>query len=42
VELCLSAEDAIRESKRCLRCDLEFTKPKQEDTPRLETGAIPL
>jgi NADH-quinone oxidoreductase subunit F len=42
VELCLSAEEAIRESKRCLRCDLEFTKPKQEDTPRLETGAIPL
>ena len=42
VELCLSAEEAIRESKRCLRCDLEFTKPKQEDTPRLEIGAIPL
>jgi NADH-quinone oxidoreductase subunit F len=41
VELCLSAEDATREAKRCLRCDLEFTKPKQEDTTRLETGAIP-
>ena len=41
VELCLSAEDAIRESKRCLRCDLEFTKPKQQDATRLETGAIP-
>jgi len=41
VELCLSAEDAIRESKRCLRCDLEFTKPKQQDASRLETGAIP-
>jgi len=42
VELCLSAEDASREAKRCLRCDLEFTRPKQEDAARLETGAIPL
>ncbi len=42
VELGLSETDAVREAKRCLRCDLEFTKPKQEDTTRLETGAIPL
>ncbi len=41
VELCLSAEDASREAKRCLRCDLEFTRPKQEEE-LLETGAIPL
>jgi NADH-quinone oxidoreductase subunit F len=25
VELCLSAEEANREARRCLRCDLEFT-----------------
>jgi NADH-quinone oxidoreductase subunit F len=30
VELTLSEEDARREAKRCLRCDLEFTKPKEE------------
>jgi len=30
VELRLSEEDAQREAKRCLRCDLEFTKPKEE------------
>ena len=42
VELCLSADDAIREAKRCLRCDLEFTMPAQEDTLRTETGAKPL
>jgi NADH-quinone oxidoreductase subunit F len=29
VELTLSEEDARREAKRCLRCDLEFTKPKE-------------
>jgi len=39
VELCLAADEAIREARRCLRCDLEFTKPKQEDTIQLETGA---
>ena len=30
VELTLSEEDAQQEAKRCLRCDLEFTKPKEE------------
>jgi NADH-quinone oxidoreductase subunit F len=39
VELCLAADEAIREAQRCLRCDLEFTRPKQEDPIRLETGA---
>ncbi len=29
VELSLSADDASREAKRCLRCDLEFTMPKE-------------
>ncbi|MFO7905255.1 MAG: FAD-dependent oxidoreductase [Planctomycetota bacterium] len=27
VELCFSEEDARREARRCLRCDLEFTQP---------------
>jgi NADH-quinone oxidoreductase subunit F len=33
VELGLSAEDALREARRCLRCDLEFTRPKRENEP---------
>jgi NADH-quinone oxidoreductase subunit F len=32
VELGLSREDAVREAKRCLRCDLEFTKAGHEET----------
>jgi hypothetical protein len=27
VEVSLSAEEARREARRCLRCDLEFTRP---------------
>ncbi|MHB8079726.1 MAG: FAD-dependent oxidoreductase [Candidatus Krumholzibacteriia bacterium] len=27
VELCISREDAIREARRCMRCDLEFAHP---------------
>jgi hypothetical protein len=34
VDLSLSAGDATREARRCLRCDLEFTRPKVERTPR--------
>jgi len=30
VDLCISEQDAIREAKRCLRCDLEFTQPDEE------------
>jgi NADH-quinone oxidoreductase subunit F len=30
VEMSLSVEEAAREAKRCLRCDLEFTRPKEE------------
>lgn len=33
VELALSAEDARQEARRCLRCDLEFTQPKEEAQP---------
>jgi NADH-quinone oxidoreductase subunit F len=38
VELCLSETDAVREARRCLRCDLEFTKPKSEAATQPETG----
>ncbi|MBL7154498.1 MAG: FAD-dependent oxidoreductase, partial [Phycisphaerae bacterium] len=30
VELALSAEQARQEARRCLRCDLEFTRPQQD------------
>ncbi|MFB3854207.1 MAG: FAD-dependent oxidoreductase [Vicinamibacterales bacterium] len=30
VELAITAEDARREAARCLRCDLEFTRPAQQ------------
>ncbi|HUW19743.1 MAG TPA: NADH-ubiquinone oxidoreductase-F iron-sulfur binding region domain-containing protein [Sedimentisphaerales bacterium] len=39
VEMTLSVEQATREARRCLRCDLEFTQPKQNgksDCPALE------
>ena len=29
VEVALSEEDALHEARRCLRCDLEFTQPKE-------------
>jgi len=31
VEVSLSVEEAVCESERCLRCDLEFTQPKEVD-----------
>jgi NADPH-dependent glutamate synthase beta subunit-like oxidoreductase len=31
VEVSLSEEEAAFEARRCLRCDLEFTKPSQEE-----------
>ncbi len=36
VEVSFSVEEATREACRCLRCDLEFTKPKE-----IETGTEP-
>jgi len=39
VELCMSDENATTESRRCLRCDLEFTQPKKDEARRLATGA---
>jgi NADH-quinone oxidoreductase subunit F len=39
VELCLSPEEATRESRRCLRCDLEFsTAARQEAERRVVVG----
>jgi len=37
VELSLSVEDATREARRCLRCDLEFTQRKENDAARPAT-----
>ena len=34
VELSLSLEDATAEARRCLRCDLEFTQPKEDERAR--------
>ena len=38
VELPLSLEEAHREARRCLRCDLEFTQCKAEDEPESVTS----
>ena len=35
VEQALSEEDARREARRCLRCDLEFTRPKTDEAAGL-------
>jgi len=40
VEMTISVENATREARRCLRCDLEFTQPK-EDEPAEEV-ALPV
>ena len=31
IELSFSVEDACKEARRCLRCDLEFTQPKEDE-----------
>jgi NADH-quinone oxidoreductase subunit F len=33
VECSLSVEDATKEARRCLRCDLEFTRPAESEAP---------
>jgi NADH-quinone oxidoreductase subunit F len=38
IEMCLSVEDATREARRCMRCDLEFTAPREEETKYIDTG----
>lgn len=35
VEVSLSVEEAYREAHRCLRCDLEFTRPRKAETEDL-------
>jgi len=35
VEQALTETDAMREARRCLRCDLEFTNPAQEEVERI-------
>ena len=32
VELSFTVEDATKEARRCLRCDLEFTRPEEAET----------
>lgn len=38
VEVTMSQSEARRESLRCLRCDLEFTKPSEEKREQSEVG----
>jgi NADH-quinone oxidoreductase subunit F len=38
VEVSLSVEEAMREAKRCLRCDLEFTQPQEIEEPQAIAG----
>jgi NADH-quinone oxidoreductase subunit F len=40
VELCLSEEAARLEARRCLRCDLEFTRPAAEAAPASKHGEV--
>ena len=39
VEVAFSVEEARREACRCLRCDLDFTKPKEEKEEPIEHAA---
>jgi len=38
VEVSLSIDEASREACRCLRCDLEFTQPKEKQESSVATG----
>ncbi len=41
VEVALSVESAVQEAKRCLRCDLEFTRPKEiEEECNVKKGEL--
>jgi NADH-quinone oxidoreductase subunit F len=40
VEVSLSAEEARSEARRCLRCDLEFTKPDKQETKVEEINVV--
>ena len=41
VEMSLTVEEAAREACRCLRCDLEFTTPKESEKEHVEIGGLP-
>jgi NADH-quinone oxidoreductase subunit F len=38
VEMSLATEDAVREARRCLRCDLEFTRRATPEVEQVATG----
>jgi uncharacterized protein with PIN domain len=38
VEMALTLKEAMQEAHRCLRCDLEFTKPKDEEKKSVTIG----
>jgi NADPH-dependent glutamate synthase beta subunit-like oxidoreductase len=38
VEQGMTAEAACQEARRCLRCDLEFTKPEEDSLQQAEGG----
>jgi NADH-quinone oxidoreductase subunit F len=38
VEMALTLKEAMQEAHRCLRCDLEFTKPKEEEKKSVTIG----
>ncbi len=40
VEVSLSPEEASREAHRCMRCDLEFTRPEPVEGKPVETTAV--
>ncbi|MBM4020010.1 MAG: FAD-dependent oxidoreductase, partial [Planctomycetes bacterium] len=41
VELALSVEQATREARRCLRCDLAFTQPQGDEAHSAAAGGTP-
>jgi NADH-quinone oxidoreductase subunit F len=40
VEMSLTVLEAMRESRRCLRCDLEFTQPEEEEKQEKSTAGV--
>jgi len=40
VEMSLTVEEAGREARRCLRCDLEFTRPKEEEATEPSAAGV--
>lgn len=40
VEMSLTVKEAMCEARRCLRCDLDFTKPKEEEKPEPSAAGV--